>query len=196
MFEDFTERARKCFQLATKWARLKCSDFIGTEHVLLGLIEEGGGLAAKYLAKKGISLKQVDAAADKLIPPSTTSTVPLSAIPYSPRSIRVIELSGEAAAEMGAPVAATEHVLIALITENEGVAAQILRDLDVGVGAIDEIREILGLPLAKKKSSYREKADELLLKHAKRLTCKLLQEGRTDEASVVSDLASRVEGVD
>ncbi len=193
MFEDFTDRAKKSFQMAKDWAQNQGSEFIGTEHVLLGLLEEGGGVGAKYLARKDISLEQVRVAADKL--KLTTTALPdrTGTIPYSPRTIRVIELAIEAAFDMGANVTATEHILVALIKENEGIAAEVLRNLGVGAEAIDEIREILGLPIARKKKSYRDQANELLLKHAKRLACKLLQEGRTEDASVVCDLAARVE---
>lgn len=146
MFEKFTERARKCLTLARQWAQQKNSEFIGTEHFILGILEEGGGVAAKYLKKKGVDVNGVVTLIDLLITPSTSPTVTLGTLPFSPRAKRVIELAEEEMSKTGVPAIGTEQLLVALILESEGIAAQVLRDLKVSAAQIGEIYEVIGLP--------------------------------------------------
>ncbi|HYE98829.1 MAG TPA: Clp protease N-terminal domain-containing protein, partial [Planctomycetota bacterium] len=145
MFEKFTERARKVMSLARQEAQRLNSEFIGTEHILLGIIQEGGGVAAKVLKNLNVDLKRIRQEIEKLITPSTSPTVTLGQLPFSPRAKRVIELAGEAASSLGHDVIGTEHLLLGLLKENEGIAAQVLTNLGL---KLDEVRnmvlEVLG----------------------------------------------------
>jgi len=138
MFEKFTERARKVMIIARQEAQRLMSEFIGTEHILLGIIEEGGGIASKVLKRLSIDEKKVKVEIEKLITPSTSPTVTLGQLPFSPRAKRVLELADEAASQLGHDVVGTEHLLIGLLKENEGIAAQVLTNLGL---KLDEVRD-------------------------------------------------------
>jgi ATP-dependent Clp protease ATP-binding subunit ClpA len=124
MFERFTDRARRVIVLAQEEARLLNHDHIGTEHLLLGLIHEGSGVAAKALESLGIGLEavrqQVEEAAGR------GRQTPGGRIPFTPRAKKVLELSRREALAMGHNYIGTEHILLGLIREGEGVAAQVL----------------------------------------------------------------------
>jgi ATP-dependent Clp protease ATP-binding subunit ClpC len=127
MFERFTNRGRLVVILAQKEARMLNHDYIGTEHILLGLIDEGEGVAAKALESLGISLEgvrsQVEAIVDK------GEQVPPDKIPFTPRTKKVLELSLREAAELGHDSIGTEHILLGLVREGDGIAAQVLVEL-------------------------------------------------------------------
>ncbi len=145
MFEKFTERARKVMSLARQEAQRLNSEFIGTEHILLGIIQEGGGVAAKVLKNLNVDLKRIRQEIEKLITPSTSPTVTLGQLPFSPRAKRVIELAGEAASGLGHDVIGTEHLLLGLLKENEGIAAQVLTNLGLKLDDVrDMVMEVLG----------------------------------------------------
>ncbi|HEX7898744.1 MAG TPA: ATP-dependent Clp protease ATP-binding subunit [Planctomycetota bacterium] len=145
MFEKFTERARKVMSLARQEAQRLNSEFIGTEHILLGIIQEGGGVAAKVLKNLNVDLKRIRQEIEKLITPSTSPTVTLGQLPFSPRAKRVIELAGEAASSLGHDVIGTEHLLLGLLKENEGIAAQVLTNLGLKLDEVrDMVLEVLG----------------------------------------------------
>ncbi len=145
MFEKFTERARKVMSLARQEAQRLNSEFIGTEHILLGIIQEGGGVAAKVLKNLNVDLKRIRQEIEKLITPSTSPTVTLGQLPFSPRAKRVIELAGEAASQLGHDVIGTEHLLLGLLKENEGIAAQVLTNLGLKLDEVrDMVLEVLG----------------------------------------------------
>ena len=145
MFEKFTERARKVMSLARQEAQRLNSEFIGTEHILLGIIQEGGGVAAKVLKNLNVDLKRIRTEIEKLITPSTSPTVTLGQLPFSPRAKRVIELAGEAASQLGHDVIGTEHLLLGLLKENEGIAAQVLTNLGLKLDEVrDMVLEVLG----------------------------------------------------
>jgi ATP-dependent Clp protease ATP-binding subunit ClpC len=145
MFEKFTERARKVMSLARQEAQRLNSEFIGTEHILLGIIQEGGGVAAKVLKNLNVDLKRIRQEIEKLITPSTSPTVTLGQLPFSPRAKRVIELAGEAASGLGHDVIGTEHLLLGLLKENEGIAAQVLTNLGLKLDEVrDMVLEVLG----------------------------------------------------
>src|SRR6516165_4232580 len=145
MFEKFTERARKVMSLARQEAQRLNSEFIGTEHILLGIIQEGGGVAAKVLKNLNVDLKRIRQEIEKLITPSTAPTVTLGQLPFSPRAKRVIELAGEAASQLGHDVIGTEHLLLGLLKENEGIAAQVLTNLGLKLDEVrDMVLEVLG----------------------------------------------------
>lgn len=145
MFEKFTERARKVMSISRQEAQRLNSEFIGTEHMLLGIIDEGGGVAAKALKKLKVDLKRVRQEIEKLITPSTSPVVTIGQLPFSPRAKRVMELAGEASSVLGRDYLGTEHLLLGLIKENEGIAAQVLINLGLKLDEVrDAILEILG----------------------------------------------------
>jgi ATP-dependent Clp protease ATP-binding subunit ClpC len=124
MFERFTDRARRVVVLAQEEARLLNHNYIGTEHLLLGLIHEGEGLAAKALESLGVSLDQVRSQVEDMIGVGTAT--PQGHIPFTPRAKKVLELSLREALQLGHNYIGTEHILLGLLREGEGVAAQVL----------------------------------------------------------------------
>jgi ATP-dependent Clp protease ATP-binding subunit ClpC len=124
MFERFTDRARRVVVLAQEEARMLNHNHIGTEHILLGLIHEGEGVAAKTLESLGISLEVVRQQVSEII--GQGQQAPSGHIPFTPRAKRVLELSLREAKELGHSYIGTEHILLGLIREGEGVAAQVL----------------------------------------------------------------------
>jgi ATP-dependent Clp protease ATP-binding subunit ClpC len=129
VFERFTDRARRVLVLAQEEARLLHHDFIGTEHILLGLVGAGVGLGARALAELGISLPAVRAAVEETIGPAGSE--PMGSPPFTPRAKKVLELSLREALQLGHNYIGTEHMLLGLVREGSGVAAQVL----VGLGA-------------------------------------------------------------
>ncbi len=129
MFERFTDRARRVLVLAQEEARQLNHSFIGTEHILLGLIHEGEGLAAKALESLGISLEAVRAKVEETMGPA--GTAPTGSPPFTPRAKKVLELSLREALQLGHNYIGTEHMLLGLVREGEGVAAQVLQGLGV-----------------------------------------------------------------
>jgi Clp amino terminal domain, pathogenicity island component/UvrB/uvrC motif len=124
MFERFTDRARRVVVLAQEEARLLNHDYIGTEHLLLGLIREREGVAAKALESLGVSLEAVRIEVEAIIGRSVSA--PGGHIPFTPRTKKVLELSLREAKQLGHNYIGTEHILLGLIREREGVAAQVL----------------------------------------------------------------------
>ena len=127
MFERFTDRARRVVVLAQEEARLLNHNYIGTEHILLGLIHEGEGVAARALEGMGISLESVRSQVVEII--GQGSQAPSGHIPFTPRAKKVLELSLREALQLGHNYIGTEHILLGLIREGEGVAAQVLQQL-------------------------------------------------------------------
>ncbi|MBW3588618.1 MAG: ATP-dependent Clp protease ATP-binding subunit [Actinobacteria bacterium] len=134
MFERFTDRARRVVVLAQEEARLLHHNYIGTEHILLGLISEGEGVAAKALESLGVSLEMVRAQVEEII--GTGSSSPQGHIPFTPRAKKVLELSLREALQLGHNYIGTEHILLGLIREGEGVAAQVLQKLGADLGRV------------------------------------------------------------
>ena len=126
LFERFTDRARRVLVLAQEEARLLNHSFIGTEHILLGLIHEGEGLAAKALESLGISLEAVREKVEETIGPA--GSAPTGSPPFTPRAKKVLELSLREALQLGHNYIGTEHMLLGLVREGEGVAAQVLAE--------------------------------------------------------------------
>src|SRR4051794_39567047 len=124
MFERFTDRARRVVVLAQEEARLLSHNYIGTEHILLGLIHEGEGLAAKALDQLGITLEAVRAQVVETI--GEGQQAPTGHIPFTPRAKKVLELSLREALQLGHNYISTEHILLGLVREGEGVATQVL----------------------------------------------------------------------
>ncbi|MCH8985043.1 MAG: ATP-dependent Clp protease ATP-binding subunit [Acidobacteria bacterium] len=127
MFERFTDRARRVVVLAQEEARLLNHNYIGTEHILLGLIHEGEGVAARALEGLGINLESVRSQVGEII--GQGSQAPTGHIPFTPRAKKVLELSLREALQLGHNYIGTEHILLGLIREGEGVAAQVLQQL-------------------------------------------------------------------
>jgi ATP-dependent Clp protease ATP-binding subunit ClpC len=134
VFERFTDRARRVVVLAQEEARLLNHNYIGTEHILLGLIHEGEGVAAKALESLGISLEAVRNQVEEIIGQGGTS--PSGHIPFTPRAKKVLELSLREALQLGHNYIGTEHILLGLIREGEGVAAQVLVKLGADLSRV------------------------------------------------------------
>ncbi|MGH9030947.1 MAG: Clp protease N-terminal domain-containing protein, partial [Acidimicrobiia bacterium] len=134
MFERFTDRARRVVVLAQEEARLLNHNYIGTEHILLGLIHEGEGVAAKALESLGISLEAVRAQVEEII--GQGGSAPSGHIPFTPRAKKVLELSLREALQLGHNYIGTEHILLGLIREGEGVAAQVLVKLGADLSRV------------------------------------------------------------
>jgi len=144
MFDRFTDRARKVMGLARQEAQRFNHDYIGTEHVLLGLVQEGSGVAASVLKNLDIDLKKIRHEVEKLVSNGTTM-VTMGQLPFTPRAKKVLELSLEEASNLGHTYIGTEHLLLGLIRENEGIAAQVLRNLKVKLDDVrEEVLELLG----------------------------------------------------
>lgn len=144
MFNRFTERARKVIVLAKEEARRFNHDYIGTEHLLLGLIREGEGVAAAVLQKLGLSLESIRLEVEKLVQPGPATQIQ-GDVPFTPRSKKALELSAEEARALGHNYIGTEHLLLGLIREGEGVASQVLLNLGLDLGRVrSEIMELLG----------------------------------------------------
>ena len=134
LFERFTDRARRVVVLAQEEARLLNHNYIGTEHILLGLIHEGEGVAAKALESLGISLQAVRDQVEEIIGQGGSS--PSGHIPFTPRAKKVLELSLREALQLGHNYIGTEHILLGLIREGEGVAAQVLTKLGADLSRV------------------------------------------------------------
>ncbi len=134
MFERFTDRARRVVVLAQEEARMLNHNYIGTEHILLGLIHEGEGVAAKGLESLGISLEAVRSQVEEII--GQGQQAPSGHIPFTPRAKKVLELSLREALQLGHNYIGTEHILLGLIREGEGVAAQVLVKLGADLNRV------------------------------------------------------------
>src|SRR5687767_3086694 len=144
MFERFTDRARRVVVLAQEEAKMLNHNYIGTEHVLLGLIHEGEGVAAKALESLGISLDAVREQVQDII--GQGQQQPTGHIPFTPRAKKVLELSLREALQLGHDYIGTEHILLGLIREGAGVAAQVLFKLgaDLNSARQDVIKLLSG----------------------------------------------------
>ena len=142
MFERFTDRARRVVVLAQEEARMLNHNYIGTEHILLGLIHEGEGVAAKALQSLDISLEAVRAQVEEII--GQGQQAPNGHIPFTPRAKKVLELSLREALQLGHNYIGTEHILLGLLREGEGVAAQVLVKLGADLNRVrQEVIQLL-----------------------------------------------------
>src|SRR5262245_17438172 len=152
MFDRFTDRARKVMALARKEAQRFNHDFIGTEHILLGLIQEGSGVAANVLKNLGVEINKIRSEIEKNVQ-SGPSMVTMGQLPFTPRAKKVLELSMEEANELGHNYIGTEHLLLGLLRENDGVAAQVLLDLGLKLEEVrNEVLELLGAEMGQQES--------------------------------------------
>lgn len=134
MFERFTDRARRVIVLAQEEARSLQHNYIGTEHLLLGLIREGDGVAAKALASKGVELEDTRKQVEEMI--GKGNAAPNGHIPFTPHAKQVLELSLREALQLGHSYIGTEHILLGLIREGEGVGTQVLIKMGVDLGEL------------------------------------------------------------
>src|SRR3989441_8698914 len=134
MFERFTDRARSVVVLAQEEARMLKHNYIGTEHILLGLAHEGGGGAAKALEAMGVSLGAVRSQVEAII--GRGQAEPTGHIPFTPRAKKVLDLSLRESLQLGHNYIGTEHILLGLIREGEGVAAQVLVKLGADLNRV------------------------------------------------------------
>jgi ATP-dependent Clp protease ATP-binding subunit ClpC len=137
MFERFTERARKVLQLANQEAQRLNHEFIGTEHLLLGLVKEGSGVAANVLKNLDVDLKKIRIEVEKLVQPGP-EVVTIGRLPQTPRAKKATEYAIEEARNFNHNYVGTEHLLLGLLREQEGVAAQVLINLNL---KLEEVRE-------------------------------------------------------
>ncbi len=144
MFDRFTDRAKKVMNLARQEAQRFNHEYLGTEHILLGLVQEGSGVAANVLKNMSIDLTKIRAEVEKIVK-TGPSMVTMGQLPFTPRAKKVLELSMEEASNLGHNYIGTEHLLLGLIKENEGIAAQVLMNLGVKLEDVrDEVLEVLG----------------------------------------------------
>lgn len=142
MFGKFTERAQKVLALSQEEAMRLGHKNIGTEHILLGLVREGDGIAAKALRELGLEVKTIQQEVEKLIGKGDQA---VQSVHYTPRAKKVVELSQDEARKLGHPYVGTEHILLGLIREGEGVAARVLHNLDVNLNkARQQVLQLLG----------------------------------------------------
>ncbi|MCC7065130.1 MAG: AAA family ATPase, partial [Planctomycetes bacterium] len=137
MFDRFTDRAKKVMSFARQEAMKFNHEYIGTEHILLGLVQEGSGVAANVLKNMTIDLEKIRHEVEKIVK-TGPSMVTMGQLPFTPRAKKVLELSMEEASQLAHNYIGTEHLLLGLIRENEGIAAQVLMNLGV---KLDEVRE-------------------------------------------------------
>ena len=144
MFNRFTERARKVLVLAKEEARRFNHDYIGTEHILLGLLREGEGVACAVLQNLGVDLNRLRKELERLISPGTIATIG-GDLPFTPRAKKALELAAEEARNLGHNYIGTEHILLGLLREEEGLAAQVLYGMGVDLEKVrEEITSLLG----------------------------------------------------
>ncbi len=144
MFDRFTDRAKKVMNLARQEAQRFNHEYLGTEHILLGLVQEGSGVAANVLRNMGIDLSKIRTEVEKLVK-TGPSMVTMGQLPFTPRAKKVLELSMEEAGNLGHNYIGTEHLLLGLIKENEGIAAKVLTNLGVKLEDVrEEVLEFLG----------------------------------------------------
>ena len=144
MFDRFTDRAKKVMNLARQEAQRFNHEYLGTEHILLGLVHEGSGVAANVLRQMNIDLAKIRSEVEKLVK-TGPSMVTMGQLPFTPRAKKVLELSMEEASNLGHNYIGTEHLLLGLIKENEGIAAKVLTNLNVKLEDVrEEVLEFLG----------------------------------------------------
>src|SRR5438067_7290058 len=144
MYERFTDRARKVMQLANQEAQRLNHEYVGTEHILLGLVKEGSGVAANVLKNLDVDLRKIRLEVEKLVQSSPEVGTP-GKLPQTPRAKKVIEYSIEEARNLNHNYVGTEHLLLGLLREQEGVAAQVLMNLGLRLEDVrEEVLNLLG----------------------------------------------------
>ena len=159
MYERFTDRARKVMQLANQEAQRFNHEYIGTEHVLLGLVKEGSGVAANVLKNLDVDLRKIRLEVEKLVQ-SGPEMVTMGKLPQTPRAKKVIEYSMEEARNLNHNYVGTEHILLGLLREQEGVAAQVLMNLGLKLEDVrEEVLNLLGHGLDSEDGEERSRSE-------------------------------------
>src|ERR1041385_6334492 len=160
MFDRFTDRAKKVMNLARQEAQRFNHEYLGTEHILLGLVQEGSGVAANVLRNMNIDLAKIRTEVEKLVktgPPMVT----MAQLPFTPRATQGPQLSMEEAGNLGHNYIGTEHLLLGLIKENEGIAAKVLTNLGVKLEEVrEEVLEFLGADMNQNQGGESEEESE------------------------------------
>jgi len=160
MYERFTERAKKVLDLAQQEAQRLSHEYIGTEHMLLGLVKEGSGVAANVLRNMGVDFERVRLEVEKIVQ-SGPDTVAIGTLPQTPRAKKVIEYAIEEAQSLGHNYVGTEHLLLGLLREHEGVAACVLMMLGLELDDVrEEVLNLLGAPAEDESAEEAETAPE------------------------------------
>ena len=192
MHDKFTERVRKVMYLAREEAARLQHDYIGTEHLLLGLIREGEGIAANVLSNLGLDLDVIRQAVESMVA-SPGGTLTIGEIPFTPKAKRVLELSIDEARQLGHNYVGTEHLLLGLIREGEGVAARVLLELGVDRKKVrEETLRLLGGTPTTSRPADEEKADTPALNQFGRDLTQLAREGKLDPIIGREDEIERV----
>ena len=182
MHDKFTERVRKVIYLAREEAARLQNDYIGTEHLLLGVIREGEGIAATVLNNLGLDLDRIRQEVENMVSASG-GTMTIGEIPFTPRAKRVLELAVEEARSLGHNYVGTEHLLLGLIREGEGVAAKVLLELGVDRKRVrEETLKLLGGTPSAAQGAERgeERAETPALNQFGRDLTTLAREGKLD----------------
>ncbi|MDH4037965.1 MAG: ATP-dependent Clp protease ATP-binding subunit, partial [Candidatus Krumholzibacteria bacterium] len=181
MQDRFTDRVRKVIYYARDEANRLQHDYIGTEHLLLGIVREGEGIAAKVLAKLELDFEQIQQAVENMVK-SSGGTLTIGEIPFTPRAKRVLELAIEEARLLGHNYVGTEHLLLGLIREGEGVAAQVLAELGVDRKRVrEEVLKLLGPTTSvKTRKAKKEKSDTPNLDQFGRDLTQMARENKLD----------------
>src|SRR5881409_2130291 len=180
MYDKFTERVRKVMYLAREEAARLQHDYIGTEHLLLGVIREGEGIAATVLNNLGLDLDAIRQAVESMVA-ATGGTLTIGEIPFTPRAKRVLELSVDEARSLGHNYVGTEHLLLGLIREGEGVAAKVLLELGVDRKRVrEETLKLLGGTPSSTGSEREERPETPALNQFGRDLTQLAREGKLD----------------
>src|ERR687891_187289 len=159
MYERFTDRARKVMQLANQEAQLFNHEYIGTEHILLGLVKEGSGVAANVLKNLGVERRKVREEVERIVQRGVGGDqVVMGRLPHTPRSKKVIEYAIEEARSLSHNYVGTEHLLLGLLREHDGVAAQVLMNLGLKLEEVrEEVLNLLGAGVESEEPQAQEK---------------------------------------
>ncbi len=179
--DKFTERVRKVMYLAREEAARLHHDYIGTEHLLLGILREGEGIAATVLSNLGLDLDAIRQAVESMVA-STGGTTTIGEIPFTPRAKRVLELSVDEARQLGHNYVGTEHLLLGLIREGEGVAARVLIELGIDRKKVREetLKLLGGAAPGAQQGEKEEKSETPALNQFSRDLTVLAREGKLD----------------
>jgi ATP-dependent Clp protease ATP-binding subunit ClpC len=171
MYEHFTERVRKTMQLANQEAQRVNHEYVGTEHILIGLIKEGSGMAANVLMNLGISLAKVRKRVEDVVQPGPDN-VTMGRLPQTPRAKRAVEFAIEEARGMNHNYVGTEHLLLGLLREEEGLASRVLVEFGV---RLDEVRQevlcLMGQAMPKAKHERKEEKYASVVERIKEICC-------------------------
>src|ERR1051326_2036853 len=180
MHDKFTERVRKVMYLSREEAARLQHDYIGTEHLLRGVIREGEGIAATVLNNLGLDLDQIRQAVESVVSPSG-GTLTLGEIPFTPRAKRVLELAVDEARQLGHNYVGTEHLLLGLIREGEGVAARVLAELGLDRKKVrEETLKLLGGSPSGGQAEREEKMETPALNQFGRDLTQMARDGKLD----------------